>query len=132
MSGGNKQSPRTRSWTSVFTFADALAGIETDRLLMNDRYALIETSRIPISTTGSHWISPLTARTANVPRTTALSARGSRNAPEVVAPWRLAIQPSTPSVAQTQNATATAAHDGPQSATIATSNGVAASRPLVI
>ena len=48
--------------------------------------------------TGTHQNTPVLTSTAMAASTTILSARGSRKAPDRVAPWRRASQPSRPSV----------------------------------
>src|SRR5579862_2167595 len=83
---------------------------------------------IPIGSHGSRRVAPRVARALS---TTALSASGSRKAPDLVVPCRRASQPSIPSLKATTVPTAHVAHVAPWSMIIPTKIGVAARRPTV-
>ena len=93
-----------KSWTSVLTLAECRAGIDTPRRPTHgpvdahpDLAGRDEDDRQPRQTV------PVTARANIAPRTTTLSASGSRKAPERVVPWRRASHPSNPSVTATSD-----------------------------
>src|SRR5688572_5225576 len=73
--------------------------------------------------TGSHHSTPLATRATMAPRTRNLSARGSRKAPERVAPWRRASQPSKRSLVARTIHSHSAGHSEPSSRMSTTSNG---------
>ena len=83
-------SPTATSCITVFTFASPVAGTASPRRTQYERNTLIATSRTMISATGSHQIEPHATSATIAPSTRTLSARGSRNAPERVVPWRRA------------------------------------------
>src|SRR5215210_6215960 len=84
-----------------------------------------------MSTTAGHHSLPLATRAKRTPTTRTLSARGSRKAPDRVAPWRRATTPSATSVIATPTHTPRAAHEGPSASTMVSSTGVAITRIMV-
>src|SRR3954471_17917752 len=85
-----------------------------------------------IRLTGNHQNTPRSTSTAMAPRTTTLSASGSRKAPDLVVPWRRASHPSTPSVHDSRNQNVTVDHDAPWVAIMAISTGKASTRVSVM
>src|SRR5437764_9311136 len=64
-----------------------------------------------MSATGIHQKTPLATRATRAPSTRTLSASGSRNAPELVLPWRRATHPSRASLPATAIQTPSVDHD---------------------
>src|SRR4029453_8068220 len=89
------------------------------------------TSRAVMRRTGSHQNAPSTTSAHIAPRTSALSASGSRNAPERVVPMRRASQPSTPSVAASTDHMAKVPYAGPDAMINPHSNGASTNRVVV-
>ena len=82
--------------------------------------------------TGTHQIVPLPTRAISAPSTTTLSASGSRNAPDRVAPWRRATQPSIPSVTDKTPQITIVTQLAPHKMIKAMSKGVARRRSTVM
>ena len=87
---GRSANPTATSCTTVFTLAQCVAGTASPRRPQKLRNTLIVISRAAMIATGSHQNSPAATRAIMAPRTSTLSASGSRNAPERVAPCRRA------------------------------------------
>src|SRR5256885_5890812 len=124
--------PTARSWMTVFTFAPERAGTEIPRRATTDRYPLITASRAAITATGNHQKTLLATSATMAASTRHLSARGSRNAPEVVVPWRRATYPSKPSVPARTIQSANVHHDDGLASTTTRRSGAAASLPRVM
>src|SRR5690242_10506090 len=107
---GHTNAPTESIWKNAFHLPSRTAGSEIPLRPATTRYAEIHTSRAAMIATGTHHTSPRDTRATKPPSVRTLSAIGSRNAPERVAPSRRASQPSTPSVMHSANHSAHVSH----------------------
>ncbi len=112
---GSSTNPTAQYCVNALYLPSRCAGSTTPRRPAIDRYAEMPSSRAAISRTGHQGNTPRSASTAKPPSTISLSATGSRNAPERVAPSRRASHPSTLSVAVIANHSATVRQLDPSS-----------------
>ena len=130
--GGARHMPMAMSWTNVLNLAELRAGMEIPWRPATERYTLMAISRTAMTATGSHQMIPLATSATSAPSTTALSARGSRKAPERVVPCLRATQPSIPSDRARRPPNTKVNQLAPHSMIMTMSTGVASRRSTVM
>src|ERR1700678_1378286 len=81
---GSTNNPIATAWTAVLSLPPQLAGMTPRRITAN-RNRVTPSSRVRISTVTHHGTSPSIDRPISADQISALSARGSTNAPNSVA-----------------------------------------------